>query len=132
MKQDIIICPGIPKSGTTSLWKFLKLNGFNIFEKESHYLTLLYGETTTDEFEELPDFMPKDTLKIFFRDWISFKLSEDYPATYAGYIKFLTQNGFVDFSQSYFFLPEKFLLQVKEDRFQQMDSPGCSFSSCHR
>ena len=52
MKQDIIICPGIPKSGTTSLWKFLKLNGFNISEKESHYLTELYGETTTDEFED--------------------------------------------------------------------------------
>lgn len=117
MKQDIIICPGVPKSGTTSLWKFLKLNGFNIPErqKESHYLTQLYGETTADEFEELPDFIPKDTFEIFFRDWVAFKLSEDYPATYAGYIKYLTQHGFVDFSQTYFFLPEKFLSQVKEE-----------------
>ena len=115
MKQDIIICPGVPKSGTTSLWKFLKLNGFNISEKESHYLTQLYGETTTDEFEELPDFIPKDTFEIFFRDWVSFKLSEDYPGTYAGYIKYLTHAGFVDFSQTYYFLPETFFSQVKEE-----------------
>tara|TARA_Y100000004_G_C8823476_1_gene373010 strand:- start:69 stop:827 length:759 start_codon:yes stop_codon:yes gene_type:complete len=115
MKQDIIICPGIPKSGTTSLWKFLELNGFSNSEKESHYLTQLYGATVTDELVELPDFIPKDTFEIFFRDWVSFKLDEDYPDTYAGYIKYLTQNGFVDFSQTYYFLPETFLSQVKQE-----------------
>ena len=114
MKQNIIICPGIPKSGTTSLWKFLKLNGFNILEKESHYLTQLYGEKTTDEFDELPDFIPKDTFKIA-RNWLSFKLNDDYPGTYAGYIKYLTHTGFVDFSQTYYFLPETFFSQVKEE-----------------
>ena len=109
MKKDIIICPGIPKSGTTSLWKFLKLNDFSSSEKESHYLTQLYDATITDELGELPDFMPKNTFDILFKKWGSFKLNEDYPATYAGYIKYLTQNGFVDFSQTYFFLSEKFL-----------------------
>ena len=115
MKKDIIICPGIPKSGTTSLWKFLKLNDFSSSEKESHYLTQLYGATITDELGQLPDFMPKNTFDILFKKWGSFKLNEDYPATYAGYIKYLTQNGFVDFSQTYFFLSEKFLSQVKEE-----------------
>ena len=115
MKQDIIICPGVPKSGTTSLWKFLKLNGFSNSEKESHYLTQLYGPTIVDELVELPDFITKDTFEIFFRDWVSFKLNEDYPGTYAGYIKYLTHTGFVDFSQTYYFLPETFFSQVKEE-----------------
>ena len=115
MKQDIIICPGIPKSGTTSLWKFLELNDFSGSEKESHYLTQLYDATTDDELVELPDFMPKDTFEIFFKKWASFRLNEDHPATYAGYIKYLTHAGFVDFSQTYYILPETFFSQVKEE-----------------
>ena len=108
MKQDIIICPGIPKSGTTSLWKFLKLNDFSSSEKESHYLTQLYGATITDELGELPDFMPKDTFEIFFKKWGSLELNEDYPATYAGYIKYLTQNGFVILVRLIFFFQKNF------------------------
>ena len=46
MKPRLIICPGIAKSGTTTLWRVLEDNGVigHVSNKETHYLSILYGK----------------------------------------------------------------------------------------
>ena len=41
MKQTLVLCPGLPRSGTTSLWKLLGFQGV----KELQYLSVLANET---------------------------------------------------------------------------------------
>ena len=43
--QNIFICPGLPRSGSTSLWRLLSSNDGII--KEPHYLFGLYNFDST-------------------------------------------------------------------------------------
>ena len=46
MKQTLVLCPGLPRSGTTSLWKLLGFQGV----KELQYLSVLANETDHPSF----------------------------------------------------------------------------------
>ena len=55
-KKSLILCPGLPRSGTTSLWHMLReAKIFDIPHKEPHFLTVL-SEDKTDS----PTFFPKE------------------------------------------------------------------------
>ena len=43
MKPKLFLCPGMAKSGTTTLWKLLDFNNLinDIEYKETHYLKML-------------------------------------------------------------------------------------------
>ena len=55
-KQSLILCPGLPRSGTTSLWHMLReAKIFDIPWKEPHFLSVLSDDKT-----DLPTFFPKE------------------------------------------------------------------------
>ena len=64
-KQSLILCPGLPRSGTTSLWHMLReAKVFDIDWKEPHFLSVLSDDKT-----DLPTFSQKnlkiDTINMF-------------------------------------------------------------------
>ena len=106
MKQTLFLCPGLPRSGTTSLWKLLGLQGF----KEPHYLSVLANET------DYPSFYPKSMSEKFCNYKIELnerRLGLYSPYSLDTYSKYIAQQRF-DFSQSYWWISERFLENIKE------------------
>ena len=106
MKQTLVLCPGLPRSGTTSFWKLLGLQGF----KEPHYLSVLANET------DYPSFYPESMREIYCND--IFKMNERRlglypPYSLDTYSQYIAQQRF-DFSQSYWWISERFLKKIKE------------------
>ena len=108
MKPRLIICPGIAKSGTTTLWKVLEENGDigHVANKETHYLSILYGK----DYDEI---YPTD-IKVKFGTWLIQKNGfETYSLdNYIHYLKSISSP--VDFSQSISNLPEHFLEEIRD------------------
>lgn len=109
--KKLILCPGFPRSGTTSLWNLLSCN--NIIKrsnyKEIHYLSLLHNNYDSMYPSELID------------PHVSYIISENkkrgllYPYNLDNYISYLNSySNPTDFSQSYFLLPENFLHEVNK------------------
>ena len=107
--KKLILCPGLPRSGTTSLWNLLSCN--NIIKrsncKEIHYLSLLHNNYDPMYPSEL------------INPHVSYIISKNekrgliYPYNLNNYISYLNSySNPVDFSQSYFLLPEDFLYEV--------------------
>ncbi len=107
--KKLILCPGLPRSGTTSLWNLLSCN--NIIKgsnyKEIHYLSLLHSNFDSMYPSEL------------INPHVSYIISKNekrglvYPYNLDNYISYLNSNSNPsDFSQSYFLLPEDFLYEV--------------------
>ena len=107
--KKLILCPGLPRSGTTSLWNLLSCN--NIIKKsnykEIHYLSLLHSN-----FDPM---YPSELIN----PHVSYIISENekrgliYPYNLDNYISYLNSySNPADFSQSYFLLPEDFLYEV--------------------
>ena len=108
MKPRLIICPGIAKSGTTTLWRVLEDNGVigHVSNKETHYLSILYGK----DYDEI---YPTD-IKVKFGTWLIQKNGfETYSLdNYVHYLKSITSP--VDFSQTISNLPEHFLKEIRD------------------
>ena len=107
--KKLILCPGFPRSGTTSLWNLLSCN--NIIKgsnyKEIHYLSLLHNNYDPMYPSEL------------INPHVSYIISKNekrgliYPYNLDNYISYLNSySNPADFSQSYFLLPEDFLYEV--------------------
>ena len=107
--KKLILCPGLPRSGTTTLWNLLSCN--NIIKKsnykEIHYLSLLHNNYDSMYPSEL------------INPHVSYIISKNekrglvYPYNLDNYISYLNFNSNPsDFSQSYFLLPEDFLYEV--------------------
>ena len=106
MKQTLVLCPGLPRSSTTSLWKLLGLQGI----KEPQYLSVLANET------DYPSFYPESMREIYCND--IFKMNERRlglypPYSLDTYSQYIAQQRF-DFSQSYWWISERFLKKIKE------------------
>ncbi len=106
MKQTLVLCPGLPRSGSTSLWKLLGLQGI----KEPHYLSVLANET------DHPSFYPESIRETYCNHM--FKMNERRlglypPYSLDTYSEYITQQRF-DFSQSYWWISERFLEKIKE------------------
>tara|TARA_B100000965_G_scaffold406477_1_gene445612 strand:+ start:285 stop:1043 length:759 start_codon:yes stop_codon:yes gene_type:complete len=110
--KKLILCPGIPRSGTTSLWNLLSCN--NIIKgsdhKEIHYLSLLHNNADNGD-----PMYPSELIN----PQVSYAITENerrgllYPYNLDNYISYLNSHSNpADFSQSYFLLPQKFLYQV--------------------
>ena len=107
--KKLILCPGLPRSATTSLWHLLKCN--NIIKgtdyKETHYLSVLHRNF---------DLMYPSELMHGHGSYIlnkNEKIGLVYPYNLDNYISYLNSNlNPADFSQSYFLLPEDFLHEV--------------------
>ena len=111
----MIICPGIPRSGTTSLWKML--HDSKIIEglsKEFHYLSVMYHDNigNYDPMYPLELIEPHQNQKIGLlqpynlNNYVSYLDSYEKPS---------------DFSQSYFLLPEDYLRKINEDLRSHFD-----------
>tara|TARA_Y100001963_G_scaffold109150_1_gene150865 strand:+ start:338 stop:1048 length:711 start_codon:yes stop_codon:yes gene_type:complete len=106
MKQTLVLSPGLPRSGSTSLWKLLGLHGI----KEPHYLSVLANET------DYPSFYPESIRETYCNH--IFKMNERRLKLYSPYSldtysEYITQQRF-DFSQSYWWISERFLEKIKE------------------
>ena len=128
MKPKLFLCPGMAKSGTTTLWKILcndnLINDMNY--KETHYLKILCDlrDGNTD------DIYPQDTKDL----WKNYLLSRnkqaygfDLPYNFADYKCFLNRNlkdefkSVADFSQTISILPEYFLEEVRDNLCDDFD-----------
>ena len=106
MKQTLVLSPGLPRSGTTSLWKLLGLQGF----KEPHYLSVLANET------DYPSFYPESMSERFCNYMIEMnerRLGLHSPYSLDTYSEYIAQQRF-DFSQSYWWISERFLEKIKK------------------
>ena len=110
--NKIILCPGLPRSGTTSLWHMLKRAKFlNAPCKEPHFLTVLSGDET-----DSPTFFPKE-LKNRYHQYV-YKLNVENlnvhpPYTLDSYKRYIQKYSY-DFSQSYWFISEDYLRKIKK------------------
>ena len=106
MKQTLVLCPGLPRSGSTSLWTLLGLQGV----KEPQYLSVLANET------DHPSFYPASMRERFCNYMIGLneqRLKLYPPYSLDTYFEYITQQPF-DFSQSYWWISERFLRKIKE------------------
>jgi len=105
--KKLILCPGLPRSGTTSLWNLLSCN--NIIKgsnyKEIHYLSLLHNN-----YDPMYPTQLIDPHRSYIIDR-NIQRGLSYPYSLENYISYLKSHP-VDFSQSYFLLPEDFLYEV--------------------
>tara|TARA_B100001989_G_scaffold73307_1_gene50094 strand:+ start:252 stop:1001 length:750 start_codon:yes stop_codon:yes gene_type:complete len=107
--KKLILCPGLPRSGTTSLWNLLSCN--NIIQesnyKEIHYLSLIHRNFDLMYPLELIDSHVSYVLDMNEKRGLS------YPYNLDKYISYFNSHlNPADFSQSYFLLPEDFLYKV--------------------
>ena len=128
MKPKLFLCAGMPKAGTTTLWKILEdknlINDMNY--KETHYLKILCDlrDGNTD------DIYPQDTKDL----WKNYLVSRnkqaygfDLPYNFADYKCFLNRNikdkfqSVADFSQTVCILPEYFLEEVRDNLCDNFD-----------
>ena len=111
-KQSLILCPGLPRSGTTSLWHMLReAKIFDISCKEPHFLSVLSDDKT-----DLPTFFPKE-FKNRYHQYV-YDLNRKYininpPYTLDVYKKYIEKSQY-DFSQSYWYISEDYLREIKE------------------
>ena len=105
------MCPGLPRSGTLSLWRMLsEAKIINCPHKEPHFLTVMSDDKT-----DCPSFYPPE-FKKRYHDYV-YGLNQDIlnispPYSIEMYKKYITQYKF-DFSQSYWFVSEEYLKKIK-------------------
>ena len=109
--QNIVLCPGLPRSGTTSLSRLIA----NDVYKEPQYLFGLY------DFDSCyPELYPKEVIDTH----VKFILNEnrtilnlDTPYSFNDYSKYISKNKY-DFSQTTWLLTEQQLIQIKNSLSQ--------------
>ena len=109
--QNIVLCPGMPRSGTTSLSRLIP----NIVRKEPQYLFGLYN------FESCyPELYPEEVVDTH----IKFILNENKtilnlgtPYSFNDYSKYISKNTY-DFSQTTWLLTEQQLTEIKNSLSQ--------------
>ena len=119
--KKLIICPGIPRSGTSSLWKMLYdseiIDGLY---KEIHYLSIMHHNNfdNNDQIYPLELIEPHKLYAIHKNQRIG--LSQPYNLN--NYLSYLDSHANPsDFSQTYFLLPEDCLRKINEDLRDHFD-----------
>tara|TARA_B100000427_G_scaffold99238_1_gene81650 strand:+ start:375 stop:1124 length:750 start_codon:yes stop_codon:yes gene_type:complete len=108
IKPSLTLCPGLPRSGTTSLWYMLeKVKFFNIICKEPHFLTVLSDDKT-----DCPTFFPKE-YKNRYHQYV-YSLNEIEPPYSLDLYKKYIKDSSYDFSQSYWYISENYLEEIKQ------------------
>lgn len=128
MKPKLLLCPGMARSGTTTLWKLLDDNNLinGMQHKETHYLKILCdmrdGNTDNIYPQEIKDSWRK-SLVIENKDCLGLKL----PYTFKDYKCYLYDNlknknqAIADFSQTISILPSYFLKEIKDNLSDDFD-----------
>ena len=104
--QNIVICPGMPRSGTTSLSRLIP----NILHKQPQYLFGLYNFSSC-----YPELYPEDVVDThikFILDQNKQELNLDIPYSFDGYSSYISKYNY-DFSQSTWLLTEEQLIEIK-------------------
>ncbi len=104
--QNIVICPGMPRSGTTSLSRLIP----NILHKQPQYLFGLYNFSSC-----YPELYPEDVVDThikFILDQNKQELNLDIPYSFDGYSSYISEYNY-DFSQSTWLLTEEQLIEIK-------------------
>ena len=104
--QNIVLCPGMPRSGTTSLSRLIP----NVVNKEPQYLFGLYNFSSC--YPELYPEVVVDTHIKFILDQNKQELNLDVPYSFDGYSSYISQYKY-DFSQSTWLLTEEQLIEIK-------------------
>ena len=104
--QNIVLCPGMPRSGTTSLSRLIP----NVVNKEPQYLFGLYNFSSC--YPELYPEVVVDTHTKFILDQNKQELNLDVPYSFDGYSSYISQYKY-DFSQSTWLLTEEQLIEIK-------------------
>ena len=104
--QNIVLCPGMPRSGTTSLSRLIP----NVVNKEPQYLFGLYNFSSC-----YPELYPEDVVNThinFILDQNKQELNLDVPYSFDDYSSYISQYKY-DFSQSTWLLTEEQLIEIK-------------------
>ncbi len=104
--QNIVLCPGMPRSGTTSLSRLIP----NIVNKEPQYLFGLYNFNSC-----YPELYPEDVVNThinFILDQNKQELNLDVPYSFDDYSSYISEYKY-DFSQSTWLLTEEQLIEIK-------------------
>ena len=104
--QNIVICPGMPRSGTTSLSRLIP----NVLNKEPQYLFGLYNFSSC--YPELYPEVVVDTHTKFILDQNKQELNLDVPYSFNDYSSYISEYKY-DFSQSTWLLTEEQLIEIK-------------------
>ncbi len=104
--QNIVICPGMPRSGTTSLSKLIANNVY----KEPQYLFGLYNFNSC--YPELYPEVVVDTHIKFILNQNKQELNLDVPYSFDEYSSYISKNKY-DFSQTTWLLTEEQLIEIK-------------------
>ena len=104
--QNIVLCPGMPRSGTTSLSRLIP----NIVNKEPQYLFGLYNFSSC--YPELYPEVVVDTHTKFILDQNKQELNLDVPYSFDDYSSYISEYKY-DFSQSTWLLTEEQLIEIK-------------------
>ena len=109
--QNIVICPGMPRSGTTSLSRLIP----NIVHKEPQYLFGLYNFDSC-----YPELYPEEVVDTHVK-FILYEnrtiLNLDTPYSFNDYSKYISKNTY-DFSQTTWLLTEQQLIEIKNSLSQ--------------
>ena len=104
--QNIVLCPGMPRSGTTSLSRLIP----NVVNKEPQYLFGLYNFSSC--YPELyPEVVVYTHIK-FILDQNKQELNLDVPYSFDDYSSYISEYKY-DFSQSTWLLTEEQLIEIK-------------------
>ena len=104
--QNIVICPGMPNSGTQSLSRLIS----NTVQKEPQYLFGLYNFNSC-----YPELYPEDVVNThinFILDQNKQELNLDVPYSFDDYSSYISEYKY-DFSQSTWLLTEEQLIEIK-------------------
>ena len=109
--QNIVICPGMPRSGTTSLSRLIA----NDVYKEPQYLFGLYDFDSC--YPELyPEEVVNTHVKFILRENRT-NLNLDIPYSFEDYSTYISKNTY-DFSQTTWLLTEQQLIEIKKSLSQ--------------
>ena len=109
--QNIVLCPGMPRSGTTSLSRLIP----NIVNKEPQYLFGLYNFNSC-----YPDLYPKEMVDAHINliyQMNKMQINLEPPYSFEDYSKYISENTY-DFSQSTWLLTEEQLIEIKNSLSQ--------------
>ena len=104
--QNIVISPGMPRSGTTSLSRLIP----NVVNKEPQYLFGLYNFNSC-----YPDLYPKEMVDAHINliyQMNKMQINLEPPYSFEDYSKYISENTY-DFSQSTWLLTEEQLIEIK-------------------